>query len=132
MSPSQQAARPGAPDRFLGRGMIVAIVAYFLIVLTYVQPRVSNDGLSFLGFLRRLFGADPDGYAYQFGVGFWNAPLYLAARAAGALGRDDVSGLPLEDLALAAGAVLAVLLLFPLGWILLRDLGLGHAPLAIN
>ena len=127
----EDADRPGPEDRFLGKGMIAAIVLYLVVVLTYVQPRVSNDGLSFLAFLHRLFGSGTQGYAYQFGVGYWNAPFYLAARAAAALGLREISGLPLEELALTVGSVVAVLLLFPLGWLLLRGLELGHAALAI-
>lgn len=128
----EDAERPGSKGRFLGGGMVAAIVLYLVVVLTYVQPRVSNDGLSYLGFLHRLFGSSSQGYAYQFGVGYWNAPFYLAARASAALGLGEISGLPVEDLALTVGSVVAVLLLFPVGWLLLRGLELGHAALAIT
>ena len=111
--------------------MVAAIAVYLVVVFTWVQPRVSNDGLSYVGFLRRLLGLQPDGYAYQWGVGFWDLPWFLAAHAIGALGVDEVSGLALEDVALTVAAVVAVLLLFPLGWLLLRDTGLDHAPRAI-
>ena len=120
-----------APPKFLSKGMATAIASYLLVVLTYAQPRLSNDGLWYLAFLRRLFGEQSTGSAYQFGVAFWNVPWFVLARASGALGVHEVSGLPLEELAVEVGAVAAVLLLFPLGWQLLRDTGLGHAPRAI-
>lgn len=120
-----------AAGGFFDRRMAAAIAVYLLVVLTYVQPRVTNDGLSYLAFMRRLFGEQSDGYAYQFGAEFWNAPAFLVARLAGAFGLHDVDGLPLEELALTIGSVLAVLLLFPLGWLLLTRLELEHAPLLI-
>jgi hypothetical protein len=111
--------------------MCGAIALYLLALLTYAQPRLANDGLWYLAFIRRLFGEQSDGVAYQFGVAFWNAPWFLLARAAESLGVSDVDGLPLEDLAIAVGAAVAVLLLFPLGWLMLRDLRLDHAPRAV-
>ena len=132
MSAIEDADDPGSDGRFLGKGMIAAIVLFFVVVLTYVQPRVSNDGLSYLSFMHRFFGGGTQGYAYQFGVAYWNAPFYLAARALEALGLGEISGLPIEDISLTVGSVVAVLLLFPLGWHLLRGLELGHAALAIT
>src|SRR5436190_20810362 len=127
----QHGTEPPPRPRFLTRGMCGAIALYLLALLTYAQPRLANDGLWYLAFIRRLFGEQSDGVAYQFGVAFWNAPWFLLARAAESLGVSDVHGLPLEDLAIAVGAAVAVLLLFPLGWRLLRELRLDHAPRAV-
>ena len=118
--------------RFATPAMVAVLVAYSLAVLSWFQPRVSNDGVSYFSFLQHLLGDSADGYAYQFGAALWNLPLYLVARLVQAAGLDEVSGLPLDELAFTLGSVVACGLLFPVGWVLLRDAGLNAAPLAVS
>src|SRR5207302_261061 len=96
-SPETAPTGPGISGRFYARvfeadplrGFIsvrngVALGLYLLFAVTFASFRVSNDGLVYYDFLRRLVGdrvPAGSGYAYQFGVAYFNAPFYLAARA---------------------------------------------------
>lgn len=130
--PGEPTVARGGSARFATPAMFAALAVYVLAVLTWLQPQVVNDGESYFGFLRRLLGDDvPGAYAYQFGAVLWDLPFVVAARGLGALGIESVGGLPLEEFAFTAAAAVAVGLLFPLGWLLLRDARLDHAGPAV-
>ncbi|MFN2469294.1 MAG: glycosyltransferase family 39 protein [Gaiellaceae bacterium] len=117
--------------RFLSRGMGVSLAVYALFALTFASFRVANDGLVYYTFLRRFLGEDvaPGGHAYQFGVAFFNAPFYLAARAVdAAVGPATVLGAPLREAAIGVASNVALLLTLWLGWRMLRRLDLPAGP----
>ncbi len=120
----------GNQRRFLAKPMAVAVAAYAVFAATFASLRVANDGVVYYDFLRRFFGADiaPAGYAYQFGVAFFNAPFYLAARVLQTLGWGSVAGAPLPEASIALASNVALVLTLWLGWRILRDLELPSGP----
>lgn len=117
--------------RFWSRGMGLALALYGLFALTFASFRVANDGLVYYDFLRRFLGEDvaPAGYAYQFGVAFFNAPFYVAARAVdAAVGPATVLGAPLREVSIGVASNAALVLTLWLGWRLLRRLELPSGP----
>ncbi len=116
--------------RFLAAPTAIALGLYVLFAATFASFRVANDGLVYYDFLRRFFGADiaPAGYAYQFGVAFFNAPFYLAARLLHAAGWSTAAGAPLPQASIAVASNLALVLTLWLGWKILRALELPAGP----
>src|SRR5262245_6068549 len=78
-----------ATERFLSRPRGAAIGVFLLFAATFDEGLVHEDGLIYFDFLRRFFGADAPGVAYQFGSAVWNAPFYLAAQLVASLAAFD-------------------------------------------
>jgi len=111
--------------------MGIALGLYALFAVTFASFRVANDGLVYYRFLQRFLGEDvaPEGYAYQFGVAFFNAPFYVAARAVeGAIGSTTALGAPLREVSIGVASNAALLLTLWLGWRLLQQLELPAGP----
>jgi hypothetical protein len=133
-------ARGGAYERLFesdpARGFLslrngVAFALYLAFVLTFASFRVSNDGLVYYDFLRRFFGErlpSGSGYAYQFGVAYFNAPFYLVARGLKAAGWSTAFGAPLPEPSIAVASNVALALTLYVGWKLLRRLDLPAGP----
>ena len=98
--------------------------------MTFASFRVANDGLVYFNFLRRFLGEDvaPEGYAYQFGVAFFNLPFYVVGRALDAIGLDTLFGAPTPQtfIGVASNAALLADALAP--WSILRRLELPAGP----
>lgn len=135
------AARGGFYERIFesdpARGFVsarngVALGLYLLFAVTFASFRVSNDGLVYYDFLRRFVGehvGNGGGYAYQFGVAFFNAPFYLAARAIESVaGSATVLGAPLRQASIGIASNVALALTLYVGWKLLRRLELPAGP----
>lgn len=122
----------GREDRFLSFRMLMSIAAYLLIAASYIQARISDDGVIYYDFMRRLAGEDVKAHAYQFGVVFWNLPFYLVSRiVTDARGTDVVGHLSVGVMSVAAASTAAILAIFYVSWLLLRDLELRGSPEAI-
>ena len=112
--------------------MAASVVAYLLIAASYLQARLTDDGPIYYDFMRRLVGEDPEAYAYQFGVVFWNLPFYALSRLV-RIGNDDdwVDHVLIGAVGVAVASTAAVLVLFYVSWRLIRNLGLPGGPGAI-
>jgi hypothetical protein len=118
--------------RFLTPWMAVALAAYLLVALTYVQVHIKADGLTYYRFLRRMLGDDePGAYAYQDGVALWNAPFYVAGRALAVVTGPNIGHHTIGELSIVVAANAAVVGVFYVLWRLLSELDLGGAPGAI-
>lgn len=112
--------------------MAVALSAYVLIALTYVQVHIKADGITYYRFLRRMLGErEPRAYAYQFGVALWNAPFYLAGRVLEVVTGPNIGHHSVGEYSIVLAANVAVVGVFYLLWRLLSELRLGGAPGAI-
>jgi hypothetical protein len=111
--------------------MLAALGAYALFAATFASFRVSNDGLVYFDFLRRLLGEHVRGIAYQFGVAYFNLPFYLAGRALQELGVASVVGAPPPQAAIAVASNVALVLTLWIGWRLLRRLDLPAGPVVL-
>ena len=69
--------------------MLASIGAYLLVAASYLQARITDDGVIYYDFMRRLVGEDVHAYAYQFGVVFWNLPFYVLSRIVRIANDDD-------------------------------------------
>jgi hypothetical protein len=119
-------------DRFLSPWMLASIGAYFLVAASYIQARVTDDGVIYYDFMRRLVGEDVTAYAYQFGVVFWNLPFYVVFRGFQlATGEDAIAGQPIGIVSVSVASTAAIVAIFYVSWRLLRELGLPGAPGAI-
>lgn len=116
--------------RFLARPMLVALGLYTLVAATFASFRVANDGLVYYNFLRRFLGEDvaPEGYAYQFGVAFFNLPFYAAGRTVDALGTDTLLGAPVRETFIGIASNVALGATLWLAWRMLRRLELPAGP----
>jgi len=117
---------------FLSVRNAVAFGLYLVFAVTFASFRVANDGLVYYTFLRRFLG-DPvpkgTGYAYQFGVAFFNAPFYLVAAAIqAATGWSSAFGAPLREVSIGVASNVALALTLYVGWKLLRRLDLPAGP----
>jgi hypothetical protein len=118
--------------RFLTPGMAVALAAYLLVALTYVQVHIKADGVAYYRFLRRMLGEnEPHARAYQFGVALWNAPFYLAGRALEVVTGPEIGRHTVGELSIVVAANVAVLGVFYVLWRLLSELDLDGAPGAL-
>lgn len=110
----------------------VAFGLYALFAVTFASFRVSNDGLVYYHFLRRFLGESVpsgSGYAYQFGVAYFNAPFYLAGRAVEEVtGGSSIFGAPIHEAAIGVASNVALALTLFVGWKLLRRLELPAGP----
>ncbi len=110
----------------------MALGLYALFAVTFASFRVSNDGLVYYQFLRRFVGESVPaggGYAYQFGVAYFNLPFYLAARAMEEVtGWSNVFGAPVHEAAIGVASNVALGLTLYVGWKLLRRLDLPAGP----
>jgi hypothetical protein len=121
-----------APDAFLSPWMLASIGAYLIVAASYVQARISDDGVIYYDFMRRLVGEEVTAYAYQFGVVFWNLPFYLLSRVLEfATGDNSIAGQPIGITSVAVASNAAVVAIFYVSWRLLRELSLPGAPGAI-
>src|SRR5207244_6547204 len=87
----------------------VAFGLYLLFAVTFASFRVSNDGLVYYYFLRRFLGEHVHGFAYHFGVAFFNLPFYVAARGVqAAIGLSTVFGAPLREASIGIASNVAL------------------------
>ena len=121
-----------ARDAFLSPWMGASIGAYLLVAASYIQARVTDDGVLYYDFMRHVVGEDVSAYAYQFGVVFWNLPFYLLFRGLQlATGDDSIAGQPIGIVSVSVASTAAVLAIFYVSWRLLSEFGLPGAPGAI-
>lgn len=112
--------------------MLASIGVYLLIAASYLQARITDDGVIYYNFMRRLVGEDPPAFAYQFGVVFWNLPFYGLSRILRLANDDDwVEHIMIGAISLAVASTAAVLAVFYVSWRLIRELGLPGGPGAI-
>jgi hypothetical protein len=122
----------GRNDRFLTPRMLASIGAYLVIAASYIQPRITDDGVIYYNFMRRLVGEDVQAFAYQFGVVFWNLPFYGLSRIVRVANNDDwVEHALIGAIGVAIASTAAVVAIFYVSWRLLRGLGLPGGPGAI-
>jgi hypothetical protein len=109
--------------------MLSSIAVYLIVAASYLQARITDDGVIYYNFMRRLVGEDVDAYAYQFGVVFWNLPFYLLSRILRLANGDDwIEHVLIGALALAIASTAAVIAIFYVSWRLIRDIGLRGGP----
>ena len=97
-----------------------------------VQARVTDDGVIYYDFMRRLTGEDVQAYAYQFGVVFWNLPFFVVFQGFQlATGENAIAGQPIGVVSVSAASTAAVVAIYYVSWRLLSELGLPRAPGAI-
>lgn len=119
-------------DRFLSPRMLASIVAYLLVAVSYLQARITDDGVIYYDFMRRLVGEDVDAYAYQFGVVFWNLPFYVLSRLVRIANGDEwIEHVSIGQISVAVATTAAIIALFYVCWRLVRELGLPGGPGAI-
>ena len=119
-------------DRFLSIRMLSSIAVYLVVAASYLQARITDDGVIYYDFMRRLVGEDVDAYAYQFGVVFWNLPFYVLSRLVRVANDDDrIEHVLIGALGVAVASTAAVVVLFYVSWRLIRALGLPGGPGAI-
>ena len=112
--------------------MLASIAAYLLVAASYLQARLTDDGVIYYDFMRRLVGEDVEAYAYQFGVVFWNLPFYILSRIVRLSNDDDwIEHVLIGAVAVAIASTAAVLALFYVSWRLIRELGLPGGAGAI-
>lgn len=112
--------------------MLASIGVYLLIAASYLQARITDDGVIYYNFMRRLVGEDTPAFAYQFGVVFWNLPFYGLSRVLRLANDDDwVEHVLIGAISLAVASTAAVLAIFYVSWRLIRELGLPGGPGAI-
>jgi hypothetical protein len=113
-------------ERFLTRGRVAALLGFLLFALTFDLVKVQDDGTVYFDFLRRVFGVDTGGVAYQIGSAFWTAPFWLASQAVAVSGGYDhfQSG----QVAVTVASNVAILLVLYFGWRILRELELPRGP----
>src|SRR5438093_5462184 len=70
-----------AVERFLTRGRVAGLLAFSLFALTFDLVKVQDDGTIYFDYLRRVFGVNTGGVAYQVGSAFWMAPFWLVSQA---------------------------------------------------
>src|SRR3954465_4150418 len=119
-------------ERFFTWPRAIAVGFFLLFAATFDDAHAHEDGLVYYLFLRRLFGAEPHGVAYQFGSAFWNAPFYLVSQLVALRGQLDA--FHAGEIALAVGANAAVVVTLYFGWRILRELELprGAAVLLLT
>jgi hypothetical protein len=119
-------ARAAVAERFLTRRMVVALVAFGLFVVTFDHAKVQDDGTVYFDFLRRFFGVDTDGVAYQFGSSLWTAPFWLASQAVAV--RGEIDHFQAGQVGVTVASNVAIFVTLYLGWRILRDLDLPRGP----
>ena len=109
--------------------MLASIAAYLLVLRSYLQARITDDGVIYYDFMRRLVGEDVQAYAYQFGVVFWNLPFYVLSRIVRIADDDDwIEHVPHRRNRVAVASTAAVVAIFYVSWRLIRELGLPGGP----
>lgn len=112
--------------------MVASLGVWVLVALSYLQSRISDDGVIYYDFMRHVVGENVPGYAYQFGVVIWDLPFYAVSRAIGGVrGSEEVDHVSLGVISIAIASATAVVIVFYLAWRLLRALGLPGGPGAI-
>src|SRR4051812_9003982 len=119
-------------ERFFTWPRAIAVGIFLLFAATFDDAHAHEDGLVYYLFLRRLFGVEPHGVAYQFGSAFWNAPFYLVSQLAALRGEFGAYHAGEVSLAMAANAAVVLTLYFV--WRILRELDLprGGAVLLLT
>jgi hypothetical protein len=118
--------RTRAAERFFTWPRTAAVAVFLLFAFTFEDGRVHDDGVVYFDFLRRVFGAQNDGVAYQFGSALWNAPFYLVSLPIAARGEFDKFVAGQVAVTLASNAAVVAALYF--GWLILRELDLPRGP----
>ena len=112
--------------------MLASIGTYLLVAASYLQARITDDGVIYYDFMRRLVGEDVPAYAYQFGVVFWNLPFYVLSRIVRIANDDDwIDHVLIGAVGVAVASTAAVVAIFYVSWRLIRELGLPGGPGAI-
>ena len=124
--PRVEAVSTRAAERFLSLPRCAALAFVTLFALTFDDGFVHDDGVGYFTFLRRLFGADQAGVAYQFGSAFWNAPFYLASQLVAA--RGELDRFHAGEIGVNVASNVAMILCLYLGWLILRELELPRGP----
>jgi hypothetical protein len=118
-------SRSRAGTRFPPPTIAVALALYLLVAVSLADVSLNNDSAVYMGFLRRLVGLHSDELVTaQFGSALFALPLFLLARLLDAIGLGSVGGTPVDQLALVAGGVVALVLTVWVAWRLLRRLEL--------
>jgi len=60
------------------------LLGFSLFALTFDLVKVQDDGTIYFDYLRRVFGVNTGGVAYQVGSAFWMAPFWLVSQAVAA------------------------------------------------
>lgn len=121
------AESPGT--RFLTKRMAVAIGLYLLFAASLSSYSVDNDGRVYLDVMRRLTGESTTAPStHQWGSAIVTFPLFLVARALGAVGIHTLRGAPLEQVSMSVTTAAALVAAVYLGWQLLRRLDLPAGP----
>jgi hypothetical protein len=115
-----------AQERFLTLPRLAGIGLFLLFALSLDVTEVQDDGAVYYDFLRKLFGANVDAAAYQFGGSIWNAPFYLASQLVALVGDYDRYHSGAVGVVIASNA--AVVAALYLGWRILRELDLPRGP----
>jgi len=115
-----------AAERFLSRVRVAGLLGFLLFAVTFDLVKVQDDGTVYFDFLRRVFGVDTGGVAYQIGSAFWTAPFWLVSQAVAVSGGYDhfQSG----QVAVTVASNVAILLTLFFGWRILRALDLPRGP----
>ena len=122
----------GRNDRFFTPRMLASIGVYLVVAASYIQPRISDDGVIYYDFMRRLVGEDVPAFAYQFGVVFWDLPFYVLSRIVRVANDDDfVEHAHIGAISVAIASTAAIVAIFYVSWRLIRGLGLPGGPGAI-
>jgi hypothetical protein len=114
--------RATAIERFLTWPRAGAIALFVLFALSFNNGGVHDDGTVYFDFMRRFFGQNSDGTAYQFGSAIWNAPFFLVSQLVAVRGGFDHfhSG----EVAVNVASALAVVGAMYIGWRILQELEL--------
>jgi hypothetical protein len=124
-----EAVRAEVRERFLSWPRAAGIGVFVLFALTFDLVKVQDDGTIYFDYLRRVFGVDTGGVAYQVGSAFWTAPFWLVSQTVAVGGGYDhfQSG----QVAVTVAANAAILLTLYFGWRILRDLDLPRGPVVL-
>jgi hypothetical protein len=115
-----------AGERFLSRGRVAALLGFGLFALTFDLVKVQDDGTIYFDYLRRVFGINTGGVAYQVGSAFWTAPFWLVSQAVAVTG--GYGHFQSGQVAVTVAANAAILLTLYFGWRILRELDLPRGP----
>ena len=140
MAVSSDGSRPRRLTAFLGRNdrfltpRMLASIGDVPARGRQLPPgaRITDDGVIYYDFMRRLVGEDVQAYAYQFGVVFWNLPFYVLSRIVRIANDDDwIEHALIGAVGVAVASTAAVVAIFYVSWRLIRELGLPGGPGAI-
>jgi hypothetical protein len=124
-----ESVKTSASERFLTRPRVAGLLVFGLFAVTFDLVKVQDDGVVYFDFIRRVFGVQTGGVAYQFGSSFWNAPFWLASQLVAV--RGGLDHFQAGQVAVAVASNGAILLTLYLGWRILRELDLPRGPVVL-